>query len=101
MARQNTLNVSLTPTLDKFVRAKVKSGGYDSASEVIRESLRALQERERIAGEFWKQARDKVAVARKQVTSGQTVDGQHAMDEILAEIETGKPASQKGGKKRR
>ena len=43
MSRQATLNVSLTPTLDGFVRAKVKSGAYESASEVIRESLRLFQ----------------------------------------------------------
>lgn len=38
------MNVSLTPELDKFVAAKVTSGRYNSASEVVREALRLLEE---------------------------------------------------------
>jgi len=38
------MNVSLTPELEKFVSAKVDSGRYNSASEVIREALRLLEE---------------------------------------------------------
>ena len=37
------MNVSLTPELEKYVNDKVKTGRYNSASEVMRESLRALQ----------------------------------------------------------
>ena len=38
------MNVSLTPQLEKFVTDKVDSGRYTSASEVIREALRLLEE---------------------------------------------------------
>ncbi len=38
------MNVSLTPELEKFVNAKVGSGRYNSASEVVREALRLLEE---------------------------------------------------------
>lgn len=38
------MNVSLTPELEKFVSSKVDSGRYNSASEVIREALRLLEE---------------------------------------------------------
>jgi antitoxin ParD1/3/4 len=38
------MNVSLTPELEKFVSAKVDSGRYNSASEVVREALRLLEE---------------------------------------------------------
>jgi antitoxin ParD1/3/4 len=40
------MNVSLTPELEKFVSAKVDSGRYTSASEVVREALRLLEERD-------------------------------------------------------
>jgi antitoxin ParD1/3/4 len=40
------MNVSLTKELEQFVQAKVDSGLYYSASEVIREGLRLLQERD-------------------------------------------------------
>ena len=38
------MNVSLTPELEKFVSIKVESGRYNSASEVVREALRLLEE---------------------------------------------------------
>ena len=41
------MNVSLTPELEKFVADKVTSGRYTSASEVVREALRLLEEHER------------------------------------------------------
>jgi hypothetical protein len=37
MSRQSTLNVSLTAELQKYVKYKLDSGGYESASEVIRD----------------------------------------------------------------
>jgi antitoxin ParD1/3/4 len=42
------VNVSLTPELEQFIQAKVKSGRYLSASEVVREALRLLEERDRV-----------------------------------------------------
>ena len=41
------MNVSLTPALEDFVQSKVKKGRYNSASEVIREALRLLEEHEK------------------------------------------------------
>jgi antitoxin ParD1/3/4 len=41
------MNVSLTPELDQFVAGKVESGRYTSASEVVREALRLLEEHDR------------------------------------------------------
>ncbi len=38
------MNVSLTPELERFVSAKVEAGRYGSASEVVREALRLLEE---------------------------------------------------------
>lgn len=43
---KSVMNVSLTPELEAFVHRKVESGMYNSASEVIRESLRLLEEKE-------------------------------------------------------
>ena len=41
-------NVNLTPQLEDLVRAKVNSGQYTSASEVVREALRLMQEQDRL-----------------------------------------------------
>lgn len=37
------MNITLTKDLKKFVAAKVKTGGYADASEVVREALRDLR----------------------------------------------------------
>ncbi len=42
------MNVSLTPQLEDLIKKKVESGLYGSASEVIREALRLLDERDRL-----------------------------------------------------
>ena len=38
------MNVSLSSELERFVRKSVASGRYSSASEVVREALRLLEE---------------------------------------------------------
>ncbi|MDR3740839.1 MAG: type II toxin-antitoxin system ParD family antitoxin [Terracidiphilus sp.] len=40
------MNVSLTPALEHFVNGKVQTGRYNSASEVVREALRLLEQHE-------------------------------------------------------
>ena len=42
-----TRNVNLTNELDSFVLAKVKSGRFENASEVVRAALRTLEREER------------------------------------------------------
>jgi antitoxin ParD1/3/4 len=41
-----TRNVNLTDELDHFVLARVKSGRYENASEVVRAALRTLEREE-------------------------------------------------------
>jgi antitoxin ParD1/3/4 len=38
-----TRNVNLTDELDRFVSAKIESGRYENASEVVRAALRSLE----------------------------------------------------------
>jgi len=40
--------VNLTPELDRFVLARVESGKFDNASEVVRAALRTLEREERV-----------------------------------------------------
>ncbi|MEM1041941.1 MAG: type II toxin-antitoxin system ParD family antitoxin [Bacteroidota bacterium] len=40
------MNVSLPPSLESFVKTLVETGRYSSASEVFRDGLRLLEERE-------------------------------------------------------
>lgn len=42
-----TRNVNLTEHFDRFIKSGVASGRYSNASEVVREGLRLLEQRER------------------------------------------------------
>ena len=42
------MNVSLTKELEQYIREKVSSGRYTSASEVVREALRLLIEHDHL-----------------------------------------------------
>jgi antitoxin ParD1/3/4 len=42
------MNISLTPHLEEMIRAKIASGSYNSASEVVREALRLLEQEDEL-----------------------------------------------------
>jgi antitoxin ParD1/3/4 len=58
-----TRNVNLTDALDSFVLAKVESGRYENASEVVRAALRTLEREER-------RFEAKLAALRKAIDEG-------------------------------
>jgi antitoxin ParD1/3/4 len=45
------MNVSLTPELEAYVAEKVGTGRYTSASEVVREALRLLEQQDKTRSE--------------------------------------------------
>ena len=45
------MNVSLTDELARFVKTKVTSGRYTSSSEVVREALRLMEQRDQLEAE--------------------------------------------------
>lgn len=73
MAKQYTMNVSLTRELANYVRAKVKSGAYGSSSEVVREGLRKLQSEESDRSRAINAVREKVALGLAQAQNGQVI----------------------------
>ena len=54
------MNVNLTPQLEELVRAKVASGLYTSASEVVRGALRLMNEQDRLRAAKLEQLRDDI-----------------------------------------
>jgi antitoxin ParD1/3/4 len=76
------MNVSLTPELEKLVQKKVKSGRYQSASEVIREGLRLLDDQDRLRSAQLDEVRRKIQTSLDQLDAGKGIDG----DTVLAEL---------------
>ncbi len=78
-----SVNISLTPELERLVAEKVASGRYQSASEVVREGLRLLEERDMIRRARLDELREQVAVGLEQAKRGELLDG----DQVFAELE--------------
>ena len=79
------MNVSLTETLERFVASQVRTGRYQSASEVVRDGLRALQERKREQEAALLGMRAKVAEGLAEARRGELFDGEAFFDELERE----------------
>jgi len=82
MAGRSTLNVSLTRELERFVEERVASGLYQTASEVVREGLRLLEEREATRQAALEELRRHVAVGIEQADRGEFLDGDEVFEEL-------------------
>jgi antitoxin ParD1/3/4 len=59
------MNVNLTPQLEELVRQKVASGMYSSASEVVREALRLMDEHDRLRATRLTQLQQEIVAGRR------------------------------------
>jgi antitoxin ParD1/3/4 len=82
MPTRTTLNVSLTPELEAFIAARVASGRYQSASEVVRAGLRLLETEERQREAALADVRQKIALGLEQARRGELLDGETVFDEL-------------------
>ena len=78
------MNVSLTGPLARFVTRQVRSGRYQTASEVVREGLRMLESRQKEHAAAVASVRRKIAVGLKQAQEGELVAGETVHRRILA-----------------
>lgn len=70
------MNLSLTPELEQFIQSKIESGMYSNASEVVRDALRHMDERDR-----WKDLREFMAPRIAAAKSGDYTT--KSIDEII------------------
>jgi antitoxin ParD1/3/4 len=76
------MNVNLGPVFDRFVADLLNSGLYQSQSEVLREGLRLLKEREDLKQLRLSKLRKEIAVGVAEADRGEFVDGEDAFDEL-------------------
>jgi antitoxin ParD1/3/4 len=81
------VNISLTPELDNFLRSRVKSGRYQTTSEVVREALRLLERHEREREEAFDQLKRKLQRGASEAERGELLDGDEVFDELRTMIE--------------
>ena len=77
-----SMNVSLTPELEQFVQSRLASGRYQTASEVVREGLRLLEEREEARATALNEIRAKIRRGIEQADQGKLLDGDTVFEEI-------------------
>lgn len=70
------MNVSVGPRWEEFVDEIVKSGRYGSASEVVREGLRLVEEREA-----------KLKALREHLEAAIARGGEHSSEDVMASVE--------------
>ena len=76
------MNVNLGTVFDKFIADLLQSGRYQSQSEVVREGLRLLQEREELKSLRLAGLRKEIARGGEQADRGEFVDGPQAFAKI-------------------
>jgi antitoxin ParD1/3/4 len=76
------MNVNLGTVFDKFIAQLLKTGMYQSQSEVVREGLRLLKEREDLKNLRLAELRKEIAIGSEQADRGEFVDGEETFAEI-------------------
>lgn len=84
MPARASLNVSLTPELERFVQERVATGRYQTASEVIREGLRLLEQEERDRELAFDALKAKLNRGVAQADGGQLIDPAEVLRKIDA-----------------
>ena len=78
------MNVHLTPELESMVHGKVQTGRYNSASEVVREALRLMEDRDQMKAIHKEEFRKKISTGLKSLEEGRYSDG----DEFFTQLDT-------------
>lgn len=80
------MHVSLTDQLEKMVKAKVASGLYNNASEVIRESLRFMETHEEWIYQIkLEKLKNEISKGLVQLDVGESADGAAFFEELNKE----------------
>jgi antitoxin ParD1/3/4 len=91
------MNVHLTRELEQWVQGKVATGLYNNQSEVVREALRLLAERDRIRDAHLAKIRGSLARGLEQADRGELLDGPSVVAEARKTLRRATRSKKKGG----
>lgn len=74
--------MNLGAVFDQFVADLLKTGHYQSQSEILREGLRLLKEREELKRLRLAELRKEIAIGTEQARQGKLIDGEAVFAEI-------------------
>ena len=81
------MNVHLTPELEQLVQEKVQSGRYNSASEVVREALRLMEQHDELRSVQLQQLRSRIDKGLAEAGCGDGVDGETFMESLIENLD--------------
>jgi antitoxin ParD1/3/4 len=77
-----TINFQLGGHSEEFVQGQLSSGRYADATEVVRDALRMMEERDQVKAEI----RAKIAAGMASARAGRLRDGEAAMAELMSDL---------------
>jgi antitoxin ParD1/3/4 len=81
------MSLQLTRDVEELIHDKLKSGRYGSESEIVREALGLLEERDEMLLFRKDEIRRQIAEGVASLRAGQGVDGEAVFDRIEAELD--------------
>ena len=81
------MNIHLTPELEQVVQGKVQSGRFNSASEVVGEALRLMEERDQVMALRREEIHQKIGAGLASLELGKGVDGESVFARIDVELD--------------
>jgi len=82
------VNVHLTPELERLVQEKVQSGRYNSASEVVREALRLMEQHDELRPTQLWQLRSRIDNGLADTVRRDGADGETFMQGLIDDLDT-------------
>ena len=80
------MNISLTPELEQFITDRVKSGMYNSSSEVVREALRLLKEQHELYRIRLAELKTEIDKGVASANAGRLISGDEAFKRVREQI---------------
>ena len=83
------MNITLTPELERLVREKVETGYYNSVTELIRDALLLLDEREKLERIKTESLKKEIAIGSEQLKNGNYSEyNEELLSSLINEIQT-------------
>jgi len=76
------MNIALTPEQEEFVNNLVESGKYLSASDVIREGIRLLEDRYIVYQARLAELQKEIEIGMEQLERGEKIDGRELIKRL-------------------
>jgi antitoxin ParD1/3/4 len=81
------MTVTLTAEQEQFVAEQLKSGHYQSASDVVAQGLGMLRAQEEFIHANTAELREKIASGLEQIRRGKTVDGRTTIHNLRMKLQ--------------